>query len=234
VTGHLVPDSLQNNLLLDYDPYETPAHRGDVQAARAEMKRSRYDSDRDGRCDDPACRNIRGVVNAEGALPRMAAAIAEDLRRLGIHVAVRATPAVFDYVADPTNKVPLVLVIGWQKDFGGAASFFNQTFARPGPGSVNFSLVGASRAQLEEWGYGARSVPSVESKIAECQARVGAAAFECWAEADQLLMERVVPWAPYFTAAHFRVVSERVGHFSFAQSTTLPALDQIALEEGAP
>jgi peptide/nickel transport system substrate-binding protein len=28
VTGHLVPDSLQNNLLLDYDPHETPGHRG--------------------------------------------------------------------------------------------------------------------------------------------------------------------------------------------------------------
>jgi ABC-type transport system substrate-binding protein len=197
------------------------------------MVKSRYDRNRDGRCDHPACRNVGGLVNAEGPLPRMAAAIAEDLRQLGIQVTVRPTAAVFDHILDPTNKVPLVLVIGWQKDFGGAASFFDQTFSGPGPGRPNFSLLGATRAQLADWDYGVRSVPSVDAKIEECQARVGAAAFQCWAEADQLLMERVVPWAPFFTATQFRVVSERVANFSFAQSTTLPALDQIALTPGS-
>jgi peptide/nickel transport system substrate-binding protein len=235
-TGHLVPDSLQNNLLLDYDPYATPGDRGDMKAARAEMSKSRYDRDRDGLCDHPVCRNVHGVVNDEGALPQMAAEIASSLRKLGIEVSVEPAPGevVFGQAIRPTGKWPLILVIAWQKDFGGAASFFDGTFSRAGlDAGANFSLVGATRAQLEDWNYGVRSVPSVDSKLAECQARVGSAAFQCWSEADQLLMERIVPWAPFFTATQFRVVSERVANFSFAQATTLPAIDQIALKQAS-
>jgi peptide/nickel transport system substrate-binding protein len=236
VTGHLVPDSLENNLLLDYDPYATAGHRGDARAARGEMAKSRYDGNRDGFCDHSACRNVRGVANREGPLPAMAAAVARDLKKLGIGVKVETIPpqTYFTAVLDPAKRIPLILVILWQKDFGGAASFFESTFHSAGiTTGANLSLVGASRDQLRRWDYPVRFVPSVDSKIEECGARVGAAAFECWAEADQLLMERVVPWAPFFNATQTRVVSERVAHFSFAQSTTLPALDQIALKQGS-
>jgi ABC-type transport system substrate-binding protein len=235
ITGHLVPDSLQNNLLVDYDPYATPGHRGDVKAARAELAKSRYDRDGDGRCDDPACRRVRGVAVADGPLPSMAFAIARDLKQLGIGVDVQtgSGETVFGELFDAQTTLPLILVILWQKDFGGASSFFEGTFRSSGIGSGNFSHVGASSEQLREWGYRVRKVPSVDSKIDECFARVGAAAFECWAEADQLLMESVVPWAPFFSVTQTRIVSERIAHFSFAQSTTLPALDQIALEEGS-
>jgi peptide/nickel transport system substrate-binding protein len=237
ITGHLVPDSLENNVLLDYDPYETPGHRGDAKAARAEMAKSRYDRNRDGRCDHAACSGVRGVGNAEGPIPAMAASIAENLGELGIRVDVQTSPpqTYFTQVLNPANRVPLVLVIIWQKDFGGAASFFEATFHSSGIATGgNLSLVGASREQLRRWNYPVRAVPSVDSKIEECAARIGAAAFQCWAEADQLLMERIVPWAPFFSATQTRVVSERVVHFSFAQSTTLPALDQIALKRESP
>jgi peptide/nickel transport system substrate-binding protein len=236
VTGHLVPDSLQNNLLLDYDPYVTPGHRGDVKAARAEMAKSRYDRNRDGLCDHQACRSVRGIAFREGPIPAMAAAVGQDLRKLGIRVDVETIPPqTFGTEAfDPAKKVPLILVTPWQKDQGGASSFFEATFHSEGIATGgNFPLVGAGRDQLRRWKYPVRSVPNVDAKVEECGARAGAAAFECWAEADQLLMERVVPWAPFFSAAQTRLVSARIAHFSFAQSTTLPALDQIALKKGS-
>jgi hypothetical protein len=43
-------------------------------------------------------------------------------------------------------------------------------------------------------------------------------------------MERVVPWVPFIAGKQFHVVSERVARFSIAQSTTMPALDRVALE----
>ena len=236
ITGHLVPDSLQNNLLLDYDPYATPGHRGDVKAARAEMAKSRYDRNGDGLCDHKACRTVRGVAEREGPIPAMAAAIGQDLLKLGIRVDVETLPPqTFPSEAlDPAKRVPLLLVIPWIKDQGGPSSFFEGTFHSEAIANCcNLSLVGASREQLRRWRYPVRSVPSVDSKIEECGARVGAAAFECWAEADQLLMERVVPWAPFFSATQTWIVSDRIAHFSFAQSTTLPALEQVALKEGS-
>ena len=237
VTGHLVPDALQNNLLLDYHPYRTAGHAGDLDAARAEMARSRYDRNHDGRCDHRACRAIPGAVNNVAPLPRMARAIAHDLGQIGIRVLVKPLPAtvLFGETLGPRSKMPLVLAIGWNKDFGGAASFFDATFSRSGIGEqgVNFSLVGATPEELRRWDYAQTRVPSIDTKIDECSGRVGAAAFECWAEADQVLMERIVPWAPFLSGRQLRVVSDRIAHFSFAQSTTLPALDQIALKAGS-
>jgi hypothetical protein len=87
------------------------------------------------------CRGLRGLVNDEGALPEMAASVAADLRQLGIHVQVEATPTVFDQLVDPTNSAELILAIAWQKDFGGAVSFIEQTLSQPGRGSANFPLV---------------------------------------------------------------------------------------------
>jgi ABC-type transport system substrate-binding protein len=195
VTGHLVPDSLQNNLLLDYDPYATPGHRGDVKAARAEMAKSRYDRNGDGFCDHQVCRSVGGIAERDGPIPAMAAAIGKDLRQLGIRVDVETIPPE-TFVAeafDPAKKVQLILVIPWIKDPGGASSFFEATFHSEGIATAtNFSLVGATPEQLRRWPYPVRSVPSVDSKIEECGARIA--------------------------------------HFSFAQSTTLPAFDQIALK----
>jgi hypothetical protein len=37
IATHIAPDSLEGNQLLDYDPYGTPGHRGDLEAAKAEQ-----------------------------------------------------------------------------------------------------------------------------------------------------------------------------------------------------
>src|SRR5207249_3324758 len=59
---HLGWDSLEDNLLSNYDPYATPGHGGNVAAAKAELLRSRYDPSGEGRCDDPVCRGIQVFV----------------------------------------------------------------------------------------------------------------------------------------------------------------------------
>src|SRR5439155_14679363 len=61
VATHLAPDGLEGNLLLDFDPFATPGHHGDLAAARAEMAKSRYDRDHNGICDGPACHGIRAI-----------------------------------------------------------------------------------------------------------------------------------------------------------------------------
>ena len=86
---------------------------------------------------------------------------------------------------------------------------------------------------LRRFGYSTRSVPSVDQKIRQCGALVGQAQTTCWAELDELLMRKVVPWVPFLSDNSTFVGSRRVMHFTFDQFTTLPALDQISVVKNA-
>ena len=44
IAGHIMVNSLENNLLKDYDPYATPNSAGDIEKAKAEMAQSKYDT----------------------------------------------------------------------------------------------------------------------------------------------------------------------------------------------
>ena len=68
LTGHIMPNSLEGQLLVDYDPYATPDSAGDPEAARAEMAQSKY-GDADGRCVGSCVRRRTGVHHQSGRVP---------------------------------------------------------------------------------------------------------------------------------------------------------------------
>ena len=51
IATHIAPDAILNNKLKGYAPYGNG--RGDLAKAKAEMKQSKYDSNKDGICDAP-------------------------------------------------------------------------------------------------------------------------------------------------------------------------------------
>jgi peptide/nickel transport system substrate-binding protein len=239
IAGHIAPDALLNNLLLDYDPYETPGARGDLEAAREEMAKSRYDRDRDGTCDVPACKKLLAPVRTdEPTIARLGELVRGDLRRIGIEVDVKRfdPDTYFEEVILPQSRVPLIPALGFGGEnlnaVGILGSFYGPFVGTPG-GSL--SLVGASPQQLKKWNYTVKRVPNVDRKIEECIRLTAGAQIQCWAEMDQLLMETVVPYVPYLFEGFAQVVSSRVARFSFAQSSfvLVPAFDQIALKEGS-
>jgi peptide/nickel transport system substrate-binding protein len=232
IAAHIVPDSLTSNLLLDYDPYATPGHRGDVAAARAEMARSGYDRDGDGRCDGPSCTGAVALAFDDEPWTDQGAVVRENLEEIGIEVDLQLLDqeTVFGKLHDPSSKVALGIGIGWARDFINGSNFFIPLFDRASiTGGNNISLLGATREQLREWGYDVNSVPSIDDKIKECLPLVGIEQVQCWAEADQILMEEVVPWVPYLSESYVRTVSDRVESYSFDQFTTSPALERIVL-----
>jgi peptide/nickel transport system substrate-binding protein len=222
VVGHIGLNSQENDLLLDYDPYGRPGQAGDVDAARAEIALSRYDSDGDGRCDDPSCAGLAAFVHDNPDYGAPADLIAEDFEQIGIVLDLHrvGTSAIFD----PATRAPMALTIGWQKAFPNASDWFSQ-FAAGGPSSL-----GRSREELAELGYPVTEVPNADSRIDACLAEIGAAQLRCWADLDQYLMENVIPWVPYASWNMINIVPARIVRYSFSQATTLPALDQIALE----
>jgi ABC-type transport system substrate-binding protein len=231
VATHLAPDGLEGNLLLDLDPYATHGHHGDLAAAKAEMAQSRYDRDHDGICDGPACRGIHAIP-LFWPPPPPDLLFAAELKRLGITLRyLELDTAQYSRVYPNPGAKTGIVSHGFDKEFPNASAFFAVSFSGDKAPGGNTSLVGISPEKLRRFGYSRRSVPSVDVKIRQCEALVGLAQTTCWAELDQLLMEKVVPWVPFFSDNSTFAVSSRVTQFTFDQFTTLPALDQIALQK---
>jgi ABC-type transport system substrate-binding protein len=232
--GHLVLDSLENNLLSNYDPYGGEDARGDLDAARSEMAKSRYDSDGDGRCDAKVCKGLRAPILATPNIPNrlFAETVASDLKRIGIGLDIEFPKDLFGEVLDPENKIPLSINPGILKNSPNPSSFLHETFSKSALGSCcNGSLLGATPAQLKGWGYGNKaSAPSIEGRLEECSQEVGEAAFRCAAATDQFLMEKIVPWVPLVFERQVQIMSDRVVNESFDQFTGVSALDHFAVE----
>ncbi len=238
IAGHIVPDAMLDNLLVDYDPYATPGHRGDVAGGPPEMAMSRYDRDRDGRCDAAVCRGVPGARASRRSGHRGARRDRpRNLRPIGIELKVKTfdPDTYFGRLLQPEAQVPLIPSLGYGADTLNASGLLPALFHGPtirAQGGQNLSLVGATPRELRRWGYRATRVPNVDAKIGECLRLTGRAQRECWAETDQLLMEEVVPLVPYLFEGRAQVVSDRVARFAFAQSSQvmMPAFDQIALK----
>jgi peptide/nickel transport system substrate-binding protein len=238
IAGHTAFDSMENNLLIAYDPYKTPGDSGDASLAKQEMAKSRYDRNHDGVCDAKACRDVLGLAIGSGSgFEQVGTEIGRELETIGITVRVKAedTGMLFSQIGDPTKHVPLALTTGWGKDFLNASNFIvplfsNSQFAGSG---LNSSLLGATPAQLHEWGYKVASIPSIDDRIDQCLAIEGGPQIQCWASLDQYIMEQVVPWVPLLFETKVMMTSPRVVAFSFDQFANEPSLDRIALRPGS-
>jgi ABC-type transport system substrate-binding protein len=243
VATHMALDSLEQNLLVAYDPYRTPEHKGDVTRAKQEMARSKYDRNRDGICDAPACRNIIGLIQKgrfPGAIPTFPKAgrdVADSLSRIGLDVRVEEMFAteLFERLFDPKQKVHLGLAVGIGRGGGtlNPTGFFAQVFSKDSIGSFNHALLGATPEQLRSFGYDVSSVPAVDDRIEQCRGLTGDQHVRCWAAFDQYLMEEIVPWAPFSFETNVVIVSPRVVAFSWDQFAAQPALDRIAMRPGS-
>ncbi|MGA9161554.1 MAG: ABC transporter substrate-binding protein, partial [Actinomycetota bacterium] len=240
VETHMAPDTLEDRLLRDFDPYPY-----DPEAAREEMRASIYDRTGDGRCDATACRNIRALVMDEGVLLDQARAIRDDLAEVGIDLALDPVPW-FEFfgdedldpipggsIHDASARIPMGIAYPWGHDYPEGGGWFSPLFDRSGLGGPNTSVLGASQRELREWGYEVTSVPSVDDRIQACLVRRGMARTQCWVELDQYLTTEIVPRVSYWVTEDAFVVSERVVAFSFDQFSGLPALDRIALAPGS-
>lgn len=235
LAGHIIVDSLLNNQLKDYDPYATPNGQGDIEAAKAEMKQSKYDTDGDGVCDDPSCKDILTFIDEADPYPDQTALQQDNFEPLGLTFDVKPgerSTFMYDKCNDPGAHAAYCPSPAWGKDFADAFTFADPLFGKEflGPDSCcNYSLVGADAALLQEAGYTVTEVPSIEDKLAECRPLTGDERITCYAEMDQLLMEEVVPWVPYLFDNNVDVVSSRIVNYSFDQFAGNAALDHMAI-----
>ena len=234
IAGHIMVNSLENNLLADYDPYQTTNASGDPEKAKEEMAQSAYDSDGDGVCDDPVCQDILTITDREDPYPDQMALLKQFLEPLGMTLDDKQLErgTMYNQCNDANSHHALCAGPGWGKDYADGVTFGEPLFTSAGlwESCCNYSLLGASPEQLNEWGYDVTEVPSIDDKEDECAAlEPGDERFQCWAELDQQLMEEVVPMVPYLFDNSVDILSENIVNYSFDQFAGLAAFDSLAV-----
>ena len=99
----------------------------------------------------------------------------------------------------------------------------------PSRAGGDFTLIGATAAELQGWGYSVHSVPNVQDRIDACLPLVGDPQRSCWTSLDQYMMEKVVAVLPFVSETYDEIVPARLASYSFDQSLCAPALDRIAI-----
>ena len=236
---HIIPPTVLNGRLgADYNPYASEGNRGDEAKAKEEMKQSRYDTDKDGRCDAAACRNLVFLTPNETPYTEVEPVIQQGLAKLGIVLKPRelATGAVFTTFQTVANEIPMVNT-GWAKDYADPVTFAAPLFSSSSiipVGNTNHALVGLTSGKAAELKveYPAGGVPSVDADIDRCQAVPATDAdgrLGCWADFDKKLMEQVVPWVPLIWDLSTVLSAPSLTRYVFDQASAEISLTQIAV-----
>jgi len=236
--------------LADYDPYATPNHAGDVEAAKAEMAQSKYDKNGDGVCDDPVCDNVLMINRNYDPWTEYTPILTENFKQIGINLKVRELDVSTAYTTIQTmsNLIPIAANAGWGKDYASPYGFDFFLFNTAGlscEGAVNYSNIGLDEALAKECGpkvyeawkaatdNGKNPLPNVDQDMEECVAKpFGPEYNACWAALDRKLMEEIVPWVPYRWGSQNTVLADSVVAWEYDQSAGWTAYSRTAVNNG--
>ena len=222
IATHIVPDAMLNGVLDDYNPYPSEGDAGDVNAAMEEMKQSKYDTDGDGLCDAPECKDVLHVTGSDSLRKAMIPVVEDSFGKIGITFRTRQFEDAYTVIQTVNRQVAISERPGWGKDYADASTFmvlFDSRSTLPA-GNVNYSLVGLTPEQAQEIGAEGTvdGIPSVDADIDACnEVPAGDERTQCWADLDKKLMEEVVPWVPYLDASAVQVTGPAVVKWDFDQ-----------------
>jgi peptide/nickel transport system substrate-binding protein len=237
IATHVLPPNLTGGHPTgsEYDPYATPDHRGDVDAARAQMKLSRYDSNGDGLCDSSRCNDVMLVGANVPPHLAMNETLKDNLARIGIQLHIREVTDAYSPIMTVRRGVPISTRPGWGKNFPDPSTFIPPLFKGKHiicEGNYNYSMVGATPETKEACGGRGNysDLPSVDADMRRCQTLYEPERRQCWIELDEKLMEEVVPWVPYLWQDKVRIVGPRVTKYEFDQFSAEMAFSHMAVE----
>lgn len=232
VATHIVPDVIYGGKFPSgYDPYPL-----DEEKAKAEMRLSKYDEDKDGRCDVDVCTGLLHITRDIAPWTAFTPTVEAGLAKLGIQVTTRAlsTDAAYREIEAAGKLVPIASNASVGRDFADPSQF-----AVPFQGKTifatanqNYSLVGLTEAVADQIGVRLPSerIPSVDSEIAGCQPKRGDERTECWIALDKMLMEEVVPWVPYLQANTVEISGPALVNYVFDQNSGEMAFTHAAID----
>jgi peptide/nickel transport system substrate-binding protein len=214
------------------DPYgsaQTP--QGNPEKAAEEMKQSRYDTNKNGICDDGgACDNILFLGRSEDPWPEMNAVAVDSLKGIlpGLVLKEVDTTTGYTTLQQVKKLIPISLVPGWGKDYNSPYGFDYYIFSSDGifscTAATNYSLIGMTKEFAEGCGVGAEydayvenngDVPNVDKQINDCVSKPADEVNACYAALDTELMTNVVPWVPWVWSTNWTSVNPSVTKYVY-------------------
>jgi peptide/nickel transport system substrate-binding protein len=240
IATHVMPPIVVNDQLTQsYDPYATAGFHGDLGKAQAEMKQSKYDTNKDGLCDAAACKNLVMINRNVTPLTDLEPVVVSSLGKLGIAVKPRelATSAAYTTINTVRNNIPIALNPAWGKDYADPYTFAGPLFAGTSiipTGNTNYSLVGLTPSQASSLGVkipAGDTIPNVDADINSCEKipATDPSRTTCWTNLDRKVMEQAVPWVPYLWADNPTVTNASLTHFEFDQFSGYLSLTELAV-----
>jgi peptide/nickel transport system substrate-binding protein len=232
IATHIIPDPVLADALVGYDPYPGP----DLDAAKAEMAQSKYDTDGDGVCDAPECAEVLMIADKRGIDDLMVPVVEEALLGIGIQLVTRQNTNAYTIIQTVNKNVPISSRPGWGKDYADASTFFDPLFTGAfiiPEGNTNYSLVGITAEQAAGFGGfngNAEGVPSIDADLKACQGTLNEERIACYAGIDQKLMEEVVPWVPYLWSNSIDLIGPAVNAYQFDQFSGNAALVHMGVD----
>ncbi len=235
IATHIVPPVMFNNGLAEYDPYSTPNEAGDLAKAQAEMKQSKYDPGKTGKCTASACKGVLTIADTRGVDTRMVPIIEADAAKIGLTLTVRAINGAYPTIQTPSKNIPLAERPSWGKDYADPYTFFAELFDSSTiikSGNTNYALVGVTPAIAKSVGATGTltGIPSVDSQISSCAGKIGTDRTNCWEALDKTLMQTVVPWVPYLWPNNVFIIGPNVTHWNYDQFSDGPAYSAVAVQ----
>jgi peptide/nickel transport system substrate-binding protein len=236
IATHIVPPVLYNNGLSEYDPYATPGNAGDVAKAAEEMKQSKYDPGKTGKCTAAACKGVLMIADTRGVDTRMVPIIEANAAKIGITLKVHSINGAYTTIQTPSKNIPFSERPSWGKDYADPYTFFAELFdsgAIIKSGNTNYSLVGLTPEIAKKVGATGSidNVPTIDPEIANCSGKLATDRTNCWENIDKKLMTEVVPWVPYLWPNNVFIISSRVTHWNYDQFTDGPAYSSVSVKQ---
>jgi peptide/nickel transport system substrate-binding protein len=232
---HIVPNSLEGNLLKSFDPYKTDGSHGDVAKAMAEIKKSKYDPGHTGKCTASACKNVLFIQGERLQDTQMTPIIQADAAKIGISFAIRVAKPAYPVIQDVSKNIPISERPRWGKDYADALTFFAALFTSKAiiaKGNTNYSLVGITPAiaKTVHASGTVTGVPNIDERFTKCDKLVGKPRVACWAALDKYVMLNVVPWVPYMDAFNVHTVGPKVTKWDYDQFSATTAFAHVAVK----
>ncbi len=228
-----------------YDPYASTDFAGDATKAMEEMKQSKYDTNQDGTCDAPECKDFLFLGRSTAPWPQLNQVAVQDLAKIGLEPKLTEVDTTTGYTTLQNVKklIPLSLVPGWGKDFASPFGFNFFLFDTAGLGcntATNYALVGMTAEIAKGCGvedaFNAAAAgngdTSVDAQMDECVAKPSDQVDACFAEMDKFLMETAVPWVPWGWANNIIVSGSSTTNYQYDANSGTISLSWIAVNNG--
>ena len=133
------------------------------------------------------------IADTRGVDTRMIPIIEADAAKIGITFTVRSINGAYTTIQTPSKNIPFSERPSWGKDYADPYTFFAELFdsgAIIKSGNTNYSLVGLTPAIAKTVGATGNidNVPSVDTDIAVCSAKLAQDRTTCWESIDKKLM----------------------------------------------